>query len=260
MSALVPTPERLAGVKEDERTDIFLLSTFFYELLTGRFPFPKKPGLVLDGLPDATPIGGFLGPEEINEELGKAIMKGLLHDPSLRHQSAEEFADALRDIARIRKVKLLVEERSFVRAKVRRAQPVPREKGRRHQLAPFYFLAALLVFMTLWSFFPQRNVKKRETKVVAPQNLDLQKETEILSLYKAVQEEKTTSANFPERMKVFRRWFMKNSQGGKPICRYVEITRLQNRLQQGDAEAACQQLDLWIKKARARSLANSSAL
>ena len=260
LSALVPTPERLAGIKEDERTDIFLICTFFYELLTGRFPFPQNKGLLLHGLPEATPIRDLLGPEEINEELGRAIMKGLLHDPDLRHQSAEVLADSLRDIARIRKVRLLVEERSFVRAKVSRAPSVAREESRGHQLAPFYLLAALLIMMTLWSIFPQSNVKKRQPSKVVTKNIVVDEDQEILSLFKAVQDEKTTKADFAERMKVFRRWFMKNSQRGKPICRYVEITRLQNRMDKGHDQAACQQLDLWIKKARERTLAKGSSL
>ena len=260
LSALVPTPERLAGIKEDERTDIFLICTFFYELLTGRFPFSQKPGLLLNGLPEATPISDILGPAEINEELGRAIMKGLLHDPDLRHQRAEVLADSLRDIARIRKVRLLVEERSFVRAKVSRPPSVAREESRGHQLAPFYILAALLFVMTLWSFFPQSPVKKPPPQKVVTENCFVDKDGEILRLYEEVQEEKTSKANFDKRMMVFRRWFMKNSGRGKPICRYVEITRLQKLSAKGDDQAACQQLDLWIKKARERILAKVSSL
>ena len=255
LSPLVPTPERLADIEEDERTDIFLISTFFFELMTGRFPFPKSPGLIMKGLPEAIPINTLLPRGKMNDELGKVVMKGLLHDPDLRYQSAEELAEVLRHIARKSQVKPLLQERSFSRAKVRKPrQVVATERYEQRKEFLVYFLAAFFLFLIIMTITLTRGATKLVVEKSPTKAVNLALRDAIITLHEQVKKKKTTRETFDERLKIFRRWLIGNSSKRKPICRYVELTRLQKRMSLKDDSTACQQLDNWIKKARERTI------
>ncbi len=95
------SPEQLLGLNIDERSDIYSLGVTFYEMITGRLPFPRsmtgsdwdvrkghvelEPPSVLEMRPDLHPA------------LAAIIMRTLRKNSHERFQSASEFLDALHE-------------------------------------------------------------------------------------------------------------------------------------------------------------------
>ena len=95
-------PEQILGRPVDCRTDVYALGITLYELLSGYRPFNtrgKAEYLVLDAhvndLPEPPTVYRFGIPQPIVD----AVMRSLAKDPDARFQSAEDFMNALPDVA-----------------------------------------------------------------------------------------------------------------------------------------------------------------
>ncbi|MEW6511254.1 MAG: protein kinase [Bacteroidota bacterium] len=105
------SPEQIQGKKVDTRSDIFSFGVLFFELLTGKKPFPgSEPTSVMYKIVHEEP-------EQIDEHLidrrtglRDIVLKTLEKDPDRRYQDLSEVADALGHI--------LAEMRSADRKKV----------------------------------------------------------------------------------------------------------------------------------------------
>lgn len=93
-------PEQILGRPVDEKTDIYIMGGTLYELLTGRPPFQglsqfeidsahvrESPRLPTEFIPDIPPAAVA------------AVMKALAKEPADRFATAEEFIQALPDLA-----------------------------------------------------------------------------------------------------------------------------------------------------------------
>lgn len=98
------SPEQLLGVDVDERSDIYCLGVTFYELLTGRLPFPRsvtgsdwdvRKGHIEKPAPPLQEVR-----PDINPTLSSILMRTLNKKPEHRFQSTAEFMDSLDGCAR----------------------------------------------------------------------------------------------------------------------------------------------------------------
>lgn len=85
-------PEAFDG-RRNEQTDIWAAGVIFYQMLTGRLPFPQKDpaslmAAILTKLPDAMPF-------EISDKLQGVIARALDKHPAQRFRSAAEMRAAL---------------------------------------------------------------------------------------------------------------------------------------------------------------------
>jgi serine/threonine protein kinase len=91
------SPEQASGGPVDHRSDIFSLGIILFELLTGtRLYYRRHDRQVIElarraEIPQLTDID-----PRISEELNGIVLRALQKDPSLRYQSAREFANLLR--------------------------------------------------------------------------------------------------------------------------------------------------------------------
>ena len=111
----VPTPEGIGNLPIDKRTDVFLLSNLFYEMLAGKPALPKtrkELGRAIRKNP-----GGFISIPTLENARGghkkitgidELVMKGLDTNPDNRYKDASELAEALRKVAKRHKVELFV--------------------------------------------------------------------------------------------------------------------------------------------------------
>jgi serine/threonine protein kinase len=86
------SPEQVRGEKLDARSDIFSLGATFYEMLSGRQPFPgDTPAVVLNSIlkQDPAPIADL--PPHVSRTLSQCLRK----DPQQRFHSAQEVAASL---------------------------------------------------------------------------------------------------------------------------------------------------------------------
>jgi serine/threonine-protein kinase len=93
-------PEQARGDTIDGRSDLYACGVILFQLLTGRLPFeaesPTQVVLMHLSMPPPDPreiAPGRLIPDELVEITRTALEK----DPTKRYQTAEEFADALRE-------------------------------------------------------------------------------------------------------------------------------------------------------------------
>ncbi len=99
------SPEQLLGLNVDERTDIYCLGVTFYEMLTGKLPFPRsatgsdwevrKGHIELDPPPVQDLRPG------IHPILAEIVMRSLRKNPNERPQTAAEFLEALQNYEQI---------------------------------------------------------------------------------------------------------------------------------------------------------------
>jgi len=93
------SPEQILGHEVDERSDIYSLGVTFYEMLTGRLPFPRSATgsdwQVRKGHIEMAPPALTALRPEIHPELSAIVMKSLEKDPAARFRSAAEFLKTL---------------------------------------------------------------------------------------------------------------------------------------------------------------------
>lgn len=87
------SPEQTQAKPVDARSDLYSLGLIFFEMLTGKFPFPGKTPAVmlLDKINKPVPQL----PENISPWLQSYMEKALATDPNVRFQSAYEMVMAL---------------------------------------------------------------------------------------------------------------------------------------------------------------------
>jgi serine/threonine protein kinase len=95
------SPEQARGEILDPRSDIYSLSLIFYELVTGKLPFPEcKPmeyiahHIYTEPTPITDKAKELNLPAELNPIIGKALEK----EKEKRYQSAREFAETLKSL------------------------------------------------------------------------------------------------------------------------------------------------------------------
>jgi len=95
-------PEQASGEAVDHRADIYSVGVMLYEMVTGQVPFDGSGMAVLLAHANRQAVP----PHELSPSVGGAlsavIMRCLEKRPEQRYQSAEELADALDQIGRLR--------------------------------------------------------------------------------------------------------------------------------------------------------------
>ncbi|MCI0694343.1 protein kinase [candidate division KSB1 bacterium] len=92
------SPEQVKNLANvDQRSDLYAIGMMFYEMLTGRTPFP--PGAPPIDIMNAILDQPFQSPRRllasVPEPLSEIVMKALAKDPAQRHQSADEMLNAI---------------------------------------------------------------------------------------------------------------------------------------------------------------------
>jgi len=93
------SPEQVMSEPVDARTDVYGMGTVLYEMATGRRAFPAMPSWqltdeILHRVPDLPRVLNG----RLSTELESAILKCLEKRPDRRYQSAQELADALKQL------------------------------------------------------------------------------------------------------------------------------------------------------------------
>lgn len=98
-SPLYSSPEQVRGEKVDARTDIYSLGMTFYEMLTGRLPFPPTDNMseyrVMKEVLEKTPPPPSTYNQSIPSVLDAVITKGIHKSADQRFQSVTEFRQAI---------------------------------------------------------------------------------------------------------------------------------------------------------------------
>lgn len=89
-------PERLDGVRDDPRSDLYAVGVVFFRLLTGRRPF-EMPGAGAAAIAQRAATEDVALPPDVPRPLARVCGRLLARDPDLRYGSAHE---ALEDLVR----------------------------------------------------------------------------------------------------------------------------------------------------------------
>jgi serine/threonine-protein kinase len=86
-------PEQILGKEFDTRADIFACGVLFYELFTGRLPFPdsRNPAAVIQATLDVDPPPPHEHRAGIPPALDEILLRCLRKDPRGRYRDAREL-------------------------------------------------------------------------------------------------------------------------------------------------------------------------
>lgn len=92
-------PEQILGRRATGVSDVFALGVIFYEMFSGREPFPAEGPLGYlhaNASADAPPLAG--ADPSVPADLGRIVMRMLARDPKRRYRSAQALVDDLERI------------------------------------------------------------------------------------------------------------------------------------------------------------------
>lgn len=92
------SPEQIAGMAVDHRTDIFCLGITLWELLVGRRLFAgNNQAVIVDRVRSQKIVAPSSLRAEVPHEVDRVVLKALQRDPNARFQTAAEMTAALRE-------------------------------------------------------------------------------------------------------------------------------------------------------------------
>jgi serine/threonine protein kinase len=91
-------PERLLGLPEDRRSDIYMLGVVLYEQATGQRPFDRGEGSVMVRIVEGRPPDPAALVEELPPDLTRIILRAMAREPADRYPSAELMANDLQRV------------------------------------------------------------------------------------------------------------------------------------------------------------------
>lgn len=92
------SPEQAAGLRADQRSDVYTSAYLFYTMITGRLPFEEvhdaRDLLLAHAIRPTAPPSRY-SQEPISSRLDATVLKALEKEPADRFQTAQQFARAL---------------------------------------------------------------------------------------------------------------------------------------------------------------------
>ncbi len=92
LSAAYVAPEQVKGKRGDARSDLYSAGVIFYEMLTGKLPFPgANPLAIMNARLMNPPVPPTVADSSVSPQLQEVIYRALERDPHQRYASAREF-------------------------------------------------------------------------------------------------------------------------------------------------------------------------